>query len=129
MAAMKRDGGILRTIQRHWIVFSLVAVIHCVLTFVFTLWSMGWQMILLDSGGRVAPAGLKIVSTIDLLLSLPVLFPLARLALYLGFPDRANDPIYWPLPIVNSLLVAYAVTATVRWYGARRQAFAQRSSS
>jgi hypothetical protein len=56
-------------------------------------------------------AGLKIVSTIDLLLALPVLLPLARLALYLGFPDPVNDPIYWPLPIINSLLVAYAVTA------------------
>jgi len=129
MTAIKRDGGILRTIQKHWIVFSLVAVIHCVLTFVFTLWSMGWQMILLDSGVRVVPVGLKIVSTTDLFLSLPVLLPLARLALYLGFPDPANDPIYWPLPIVNSVLVAYLVTATLRWYGARRQTFAQRSPS
>jgi hypothetical protein len=90
---------------------------------------MGWQMILLDSGVRVVPVGLKIVSTTDLFLSLPVLLPLARLALYLGFPDPANDPIYWPLPIVNSVLVAYLVTATLRWYGARRQTFAQRSPS
>jgi hypothetical protein len=56
-------------------------------------------------------AGLKIVSTIDLLLALPVLLPLGRLALYLGFSDPVNDPIYWPLPVINSLLVAYAVTA------------------
>jgi len=69
---------------------------------------------------------LKIVSTIDLLLALPVLLPLARLALHLGFPDPVNDPIYWPLPIINSLLVAYSVTATMQWYSARRRAFAQR---
>lgn len=83
-------------------------------------------MTLLDSGGTVAPLGLKIVSTIDLLLSLPVLLPLARLALRLGFPDPVNDPIYWVLPILNSVLVAYAVTATMRWYTGRQQAFAQR---
>jgi hypothetical protein len=90
---------------------------------------MGWQMVLMDTGGTVAPAGLKIVSTIGLLLALPVLLPLARLALYLGFPDPVNDPIYWPLPIINSLLVAYVVTAAMRWYAARRQAFEQRSPS
>jgi len=129
MTALNRDRDTLRTTQRRWIGFSLVAVIHCVLTFVFTLWSMGWQMAVLDTGGTVAPAGLKIVSTIDLLLSLPVLLPLARLALYLGFPDPVNDPIYWPLPIINSLLVAYAITATMRWYAAQRQAFEQRSPS
>jgi hypothetical protein len=90
---------------------------------------MGWSMALLDTGGTVAPAGLKIVSTIDLLLALPVLLPLARLALYLGFPDPVNDPIYWPLPIINSLLAAYAATAAMRWYAARRRAFEQRSPS
>ena len=131
MTALKRDRGSLRTTQRHWIAFSLVAAFHCVLTFVFTLWSMGWQMVLLDTGRTVAPAGLRIVSTIDLLLALPALLPLARLALYLGFPDPVNDPVYWPLPIINSLLVAYSVTATMRWYAARRQrqAFEQRSPS
>ena len=81
---------------------------------------MGWQMAVLDTGGTVAPLGLKIVSIIDLLLALPVLLPLARLALHLGFPDPVNDPIYWPLPIINSLLVAYVVAATMRWYSARR---------
>lgn len=90
---------------------------------------MGWQMVVLDTGGTVAPAGLRVVSTIDLLLALPVLLPLARLAHYLGFPDPANNPIYWPLPIINSLLVAYAITATMRRYAARRQAFEQRSPS
>ena len=125
MTALKRDRGTLRRTQGRWLAFSLVAVIHCVLTFVFTVWSMGWQMLVLDTGRTVVPAGLKIVSAIDLLLALPVLLPLARLALYLGFPDPANDPIYWPLPAINSLLVAYAVTATMRWYAARRQAFGQ----
>jgi len=129
MTAIKRDRGTLRTTQKRWIVFSLVAVIHCVLTFVFTLWSMGWQMVLLDTGGSAAPTGLKIIGTIDLLLTLPVLLPLARLAVYLGFPDPVNDPIYWPVPIINSLLVAYAVTATMRWYAVRREAFEHRSPS
>jgi hypothetical protein len=86
-------------------------------------------MVVLDTGGTVAPAGLKIVGTIDLLLALPVLLPLSRLAVHLGFSDPVNEPIYWPLPIINSLFVAYAVTATMRWYAARRQAFAQRSRS
>jgi small-conductance mechanosensitive channel len=127
MTAQKRDRG--SPTRMHWLAFSLVAAVHCVLTFVFTLWSLGWQMLVLDTGGTTAPAGLKIVSAIDLLLALPVLLPLARLALYLGFADPVNDPIYWPLPILNSLLVAYAVTATMRWYAARRQVFEQRSAS
>jgi len=84
---------------------------------------MGWQMYLLDSGVRVVPVGLKIVSLIDLLLSLPVLLPLARVVLVLGFADPVNDPIYWPLPVINSLLVAYGATATIQWYSARRLAF------
>lgn len=83
---------------------------------------MGWAMAVLDAGGKVAPLGLKIVSIIDLLLALPVLLPLARLALHLGFADPINDPIYWPLPIINSLLVAYVAAATMRWYAARRRA-------
>lgn len=118
MASSEHDRSNLWRAYR--IEFSLIAVIHCVLTFVFTLWSMGWQMAVLDTGGRVAPLGLKIVSIIDLLLALPVLLPLARLALYLGFPDPVNDPIYWPLPIINSLLVAYVVAATMRWFSDRR---------
>jgi hypothetical protein len=88
---------------------------------------MAWQMVLLDTGGTVAPLGLRIVNAIDLLLGLPVLLPLARLALYLGFADPVNDPIYWPLPVVNSLLVAYWITATTRWYTAGRQIFARRT--
>ena len=120
------QSGSSMTRHTHWLAFSIVAVIHCVLTFVFTLWSMGWSMALLDSGGTMSPLGLKIVSTIDLLLALPVLLPLARLVLHLGFPDPVNDPIYWPLPIINSMLVAYALTAATRWYSARRQASAQR---
>ena len=119
MASLKDDRGNLSRSYR--IVFSLIAVIHCVLTFFFTLWSMGWQMAVLDTGGKVAPLGLKIVSIIDLLLALPVLLPLARLALHLGFADPVNDPIYWPLPIINSLLVAYVAAATMRWYSARRR--------
>jgi hypothetical protein len=79
-------------------------------------------MTVLDSGGTLAPIGLKIVSTIDLLLALPALLPLVRLALHLGFPDPVNDPIYWPLPVINSLLVAYCATAMMRWYAARRLA-------
>ena len=90
---------------------------------------MAWSVARLDSGGSVAPLGLKIVGTIGLLLSLPVLLPLASLALHLGFPNPVNDPIYWPLPMANSVLVAYAITATMRWYAARRQAFAPRDPS
>jgi hypothetical protein len=118
MASLKHDRSNL--LRSYGIEFSLIAVIHCVLTFVFTLWSMGWQMTVLDTGGTVAPLGLKIVSTIELLLALPVLLPLASLALHLGFPDPVNDPIYWPLPIINSLLVAYVVAATMRWFSDRR---------
>ena len=103
-----------------WLAFGVVALLHCVLTFVFTLWSIAWQMTLLDSGATQVPLGLKIVETIDLLLSLPALLPLARLALHLGFPDPVNDPIYWPLPIFNSLIVAYAVAKGMRWYVAHR---------
>ena len=54
---------------------------------------MGWQMAVLDTGGTVAPLGLKIVSSIDLLLALPVCLPLARLALHFGFADPVNDPL------------------------------------
>ena len=84
---------------------------------------------MLDAGGSVAPLGLLIVTTIGLLLSLPVLLPLALLAGHLGFRDPINDPIYWPLPVVNSVLVAYAITAMMRWRAVRRQAFAQRHPS
>jgi len=129
MATFKSDHNAFRAARRNWITFSLVAGIHCVLTFVFTLWSMGWQMAVLDTGGTVAPLGLKIVSTIDLLLALPILLPLSRLALHFGFADPVNDPIYWPLPVVNSVLVAYAATAIMRWYASRRQAFEQRFPS
>jgi hypothetical protein len=121
IARRRTLSGNLRTTGMPWIVFTLVAVIHCVLTFVFTLWSIGWQMTLLDSGGTVAPLGLKIVSAVDLLLALPVLLPLARLALHLGFPDPVNEPIYWPLPVVNSLIVAYLVAASIRWNAVRRR--------
>jgi hypothetical protein len=127
MIRLKRVYAIVGATHTRRAAFSLVAVIHCILTFGFTLWSMGWSMLLLDSGGRVAPIGLKIVSNIDLLLALPVLLPLARLALHLGFSDPINDPIYWPLPIINSLLVAYFVTSTLRWYAARRQMRNQQS--
>ena len=120
-ARKKTNPGNLRTTSMPWTAFSIVAFIHCVLTFVFTLWSIGWQMTLLDSGGTVVPLGLKIVSTIDVLLSLPVLLPLARLVLHVGFPDPVNNPIYWPLPVINSLLVAYFVAATMRRYAARRR--------
>ncbi len=106
--------------SKYRVVFGLVAVIHCVLTFVFTAWSIGWSMILLDTGYKVVPIGLEIVSAIDLLLSLPALLPLAKLALYLGFPDPVS-PIYFPLPVINSLLVAFLVTSTLRWLDARRQ--------
>ena len=84
---------------------------------------MRWQMILLDTGGRIAPLGLRIVSAIDLFLALPVFLPLARLAQYVGYTDPFNDPVYWPLPIINSLLLAYGVTATIRWIATRRQSF------
>jgi len=129
MTRLKHEPSNPHSTHRYWVAFSLVALIHCAFTFVFTLWSMGWQMAVLDNGGRVAPLGLKVVSTIDLLLVLPVLLPLARLALHLGFADPVNDPIYWPLPIINSLLVAYSVTATIRWCAARRRASEQRSPS
>lgn len=121
IARKRTDRGNLRRTGLPWIVFSIVAVIHCALTFVFTLWSIRWQMTLLDSGATVAPLGLKLVSTIDLLLALPVLLPLARLVQHLGFPDPVNNPIYWPLPVINSLLVAYFVAAMMRWYAARRR--------
>jgi hypothetical protein len=129
MAGLTGDRSNPNSTRRYWVALSLVALIHCAFTFVFTLWSMGWQMAVLDTGGTVAPLGLKIVSAIDLLLALPVLLPLARLALYFGFADPVNDPIYWPLPIINSLLAAYSVTATIRYCAARRRASEQRSTS
>jgi hypothetical protein len=121
MAELNRDRTNLHSTRRYWVTFSLVALSHCAFTFVFTLWSMGWQMTLLDNGGTVAPIGLKIVNYIDLFLALPVLLPLARLVLHLGFADPVNDPIYWLLPIINSLLVGYSVVAAIRCCAARRQ--------
>jgi hypothetical protein len=129
MTSLRREPTNPHSTRRYWVAFSLVALIHCGLTFIFTLWSMAWQMVVLDTGGTLAPLGLKIVSTIDLLLALPVLLPLARLALHLGFADPVHDPIYWPLPVINSLLVAYSVTATIRWCAARRQTSKQQSPS
>ncbi len=86
-------------------------------------------MALPDTCGTVAPTGLKIVGTIELLLALPWLMPLARLAIYLGFPNRVNHPIYWLLPIINSLFVAYTVTEAWHWWALRQQALDQRSPS
>jgi hypothetical protein len=89
--------------------FVLVAAAHVVLTYLLTLWDIGWSMAALDSDRFEAPVGLQIVHLVTLCFSLPALWPMARGALFLGFADPINDVIYWPLPIVNSMLVSAVV--------------------
>lgn len=51
-------------------------------------------MALLDTGHSEAP------------LALPVLYPFALIFLKLGFSDP-TQPVYWPLPVINSTIFAY----------------------
>ena len=101
---------------------AVIAVAHCVLTYCFVVWSMGWQMALLDEPSRVkmVPVGLHIVSATAVVLSVPVLLPFARLALAAGFADPIHGPVYWPLPIINSPLVANLAVYVMSRFWPRR---------
>jgi hypothetical protein len=91
---------------RRWTLFGVLAALHAASTYVLVLLVMGWSMVILDGGGREAPLGLQIASVGAFVLSLPLLLPLAYAALALGFADPVNDPIYFPLPLLNSIAVA-----------------------
>jgi hypothetical protein len=89
--------------------FLLIAAVHASLTYMSVVLEIGWTMAVLDSGGHAAPFGLQIVHVIAGCLSLPLLWPMARGALAMGFADPVSDAIYFPLPLLNSLFVSAVV--------------------
>lgn len=98
-------------------IYSLSFTSHAVFTVILNLISMGWQMVILDIGGRtVAPVSLIIIHYVGLMFSLPLLLPIALILPYLGHPDPANDPIYLIILILNSATVAWLIT----WFIARK---------
>ena len=96
-------------------VFWLVAALHCVATVMVVLATMGWAMWLLDTGNNQAPTSLQVLSVIQLGLVWPVLYPLARLALSLGYSDPLS-PVYWLMPAINSAAVGLLGVGVHRWF-------------
>ena len=100
----------------------IFAIVHCAATFAFSLWSIGWQMLLLDTIGSSAAIswGLYLVLTLQFLLSLPLLWPMSELALHLGFSDPINDKVFWLMPFINSAVVAFGFGVALAWGRQRR---------
>ncbi|HEY7542953.1 MAG TPA: ABC transporter substrate-binding protein, partial [Methylomirabilota bacterium] len=82
-------------------VFWITAVLHCAATFVVVLMVMGWTMVLLDTGHHEAPTSLQALSVVQWALVWPILYPLGRLALSLGYSNPLS-PVYWLMPPMNS---------------------------
>jgi hypothetical protein len=95
-------------------VFWATAAVHCVATFAVVLTVMGWTMTFLDTGRTQAPTVLQVLSIVRLALVWPILYPLARLALSLGYSDPLA-PVYWLLPPVNNSVVGLFVAGVHRW--------------
>jgi hypothetical protein len=99
--------------------FWIAAAVHCTATLIVVLTVMAWEMWLLDTGHREAPLSLRILSIVEAGLAWPLLYPLARLALAMGFADPLA-PIYWPMVPLNSATVALVVAGTSGWLRRRR---------
>ena len=93
---------------------------HFFVALTFLVWSMGWQMWLLDSGRDSAPLafGFYVVFSLDLLFSLPVRLPLTVAASYFGTSDSIFNNVYWFMfiAVVNSLLAAMMFGFVLRWW-------------
>ena len=100
--------------------FWITAVAHCAATFIVVLTTMGWTMGLLDTGHREAPPALQVLSVVQTALVWPPLYPLARLALHMGFGDPLA-PIYWLMPPLNSVAVGLIVAAAYGSLQRRRE--------
>ena len=100
---------------KHLPLVGLFTAIHCGLTILLGMFSIAWQMLILDSalvGPHVtAPLGLYILNGVLSVLSLPILPLWMRVALYFGYADPVSNVIYWFFPPLNSLLVALSVVA------------------
>jgi hypothetical protein len=103
------------TRRRLW--FIGFVVIHAALTYTLVTLVMGWSMVILDTGGRTAPLTLQVASYAVIGLSLPLLLPLSQLAFVAGFSDPIHDLIFYPMPLLNSIVVAWL--ALVVWPKAR----------
>jgi len=96
-------------------VFWVISVLHCAATIIVVLMVMGWTMVLLDTGHRQAPTSLQALSVVQLLLVWPILYPLARLGLSLGYSDPLS-PVYWLMPAMNSGAVGLLAAGVHRWF-------------
>jgi hypothetical protein len=94
--------------------FWVTALLHCAATIIVVLMVMGWTIVLLDTGHRQAPTSLQALSVVELLLVGPILYPLARLALSLGYSDPLS-PVYWLMPAMNSGVVGLLAAGVHRW--------------
>ena len=81
--------------------FWATAIGHCAATVIVALITIGWTMWLLDTGHNEAPVPLQLLSVLQWALVWLLLYPLARLALHMGFADPLA-PIYWLMPPLNS---------------------------
>lgn len=88
--------------------------LHCAVTVVVVLMTMGWTMALLDTGHRQAPIPLQGLSVVQWVLLWPILYPLARLALRLGYSDPLS-PVYWLMPVMNSAAVGLLAAGVHKW--------------
>jgi hypothetical protein len=101
------DSHIIAKVKRPKLTLVILWAIHCGLTVLLTLWSMGWAMTILDSPyPKEVPAGLIVLNWMTIPFSLPLLWPTADALLALGFSDPLH-PIYWLLPPINSLVDVY----------------------
>ena len=84
--------------------------VHFLVATAFLLWSIGWQMWLLDSGKDSAqlPFGFYVVFSIDLLLGLPLRLPISVAVSHFGMSDSIFNNIYcfFSLTVINSLAAA-----------------------
>jgi hypothetical protein len=83
------------------------------------LTTMGWTMWLLDTGHREAPLSLQLLSLLQWALVWPLLYPLARVALHMGFSDPLA-PIYWLMPPLNSGAIGLLVASLYNRFERRR---------
>jgi hypothetical protein len=105
--------------------FWTTAIAHCATTITVVLTTMGWTMWLLDTGHREAPLPLQLLSVLQWALVWPLLYPLARVALQMGFSDPLA-PIYWLMPPLNSGVVGLLIVGLHNQLRRRRRFQADR---
>ena len=93
---------------------------HCAATLIVSLTAMGWTMWLLDTGHTEAPIPLQLLGVLQWVLVLPLLYPLARVALHMGFSDPLA-PIYWLMALLNSAAVGFLIVGSYKRLQQRRR--------